>query len=171
MLFGLGMAGTASATCADIKGKIFNNTVGPGSTLGTVHAVYGGAKFKCGLRGDGKAPDTEGDEVLNFTHTMVCDDDVSTNEDGGPVHSQLVWDTTGYFLDQWGDPWPLPYPPCALPDGPDSSDFVEFSYPVQGSGRFAAVQSGSIEVNGTIYCGDPQLPWAIDMKFSGELCP
>ncbi len=46
ILLGLGLSGFASAQdCVPIKGKIFNNALGPGSTLGTAHVIFGQTVF------------------------------------------------------------------------------------------------------------------------------
>lgn len=156
ILLGLGLTGFASAegNCVPIKGKIFNNALG-GSTLGTAHVNFDNKKFKCGLQGVGKNFDeNDPNDIgpLNFDHTMVCDDDEG---DTDPIHSQLLWDTSGY-------------PTAVLQDcghGLTSFSFLEESRPVTGTGRFAGVTGGQITVEGTLFCS-----LAIDMTFSGELC-
>jgi len=155
LLFGLGLAAPMAAIggpCIAAKGKIFNNALIDGTTLGTVHLTFGNEKLKCGLRGIKK----DGTGQLNFDHTMVCDDDAGSDD---PVHSQLLWDTTGYFT---SDP-----ESCNNPYAPDlvSFSFTEVSTPVIGTGRFANVTRGQITVDGTFFC-----TLAIDMEFSGQLC-
>lgn len=158
VLLGLGLAdsGWAASRCIPVEGKIFNNAMGPGGTLGIAHVIFAREKFKCGLQGVGKhaGPDSIG--PLNFDHTMVCDDNAGTYD--LPVHSQLVWDTSGY-------PTSVPVD-CAIP-GLQSFSFIEVSKPVPGSGtgRFQDVVDGKIAIKGTLYCS-----LAIDMKFSGQLC-
>lgn len=152
---GLTIPVSALADCVQIRGKIFNNAQGPGSTLGIAHIIFGNEKFKCGLRGNGKMPDDPGDGELNFDHTIVCDDDVGLED---PVHSQLTFDTSGDITAV------LDY--CAIP-GLQSFSFLEVSEPVigTGTGQFAGVTSGSLTIEGTLFCS-----LAIDMEFSGELC-
>lgn len=158
VLLGLGLAapGWATGQCISVEGKIFNNAMGPGSTLGVAHVNFGKEKFKCALRGVGKnaGPDSIG--PLNFDHTIVCDDNAGTFD--LPVHSQLVLDTSGY-------PTSIPTD-CPIP-GLQSFSFIEVSKPVPGSGtgRFQDVVDGKIAIKGTLYCS-----LAIDMKFSGQLC-
>ncbi|ADE13449.1 conserved hypothetical protein [Nitrosococcus halophilus Nc 4] len=161
VLLSLGLAAPGSATgdCipVPVKGKIFNNALGPGSTLGTVHIIFGTEKFKCGIRGDGKYRDPEDPHYegpLNFDHTIVCDDDTG---DDFPVHSQLLWDTSGEATIELED----------CPNGLQSYSFWEKSWPVPGTGtgRFQGVTGGSITIEGTLFCN-----LAIDMEFSGELC-
>lgn len=175
ILFGIGLSNIAvAAECTTIKGKIFNSLVVDG-TLGTAHVNYDGSKFKCGLHG--RSRDKEpGDDTLNFYHDMVCDDDVGGDAFGRPIHSKLVWKTTGHFLDDNGEPWGgidgIPgtdtIPPCLIFNTP-SSDFEETSTPVAGTGggEFAGVTADAgITITGTFYCGTE----AIDMTFSGTLC-
>ncbi|QBQ54983.1 hypothetical protein [Nitrosococcus wardiae] len=159
VLLSIGLAGpaTAAGDCIPIKGKFFNNALGPGSTLGIAHIIFGKEKFKCGLRGDGKNQNpNDPDDIgpLNFDHTIVCDDDVGYEF---PVHSQLVWDTSGYPTSEPED--------CG--HGLQSFSFLEVSQPVlgTGTGRFDGVTGGSITIEGTLFCS-----LAIDMEFSGELC-
>lgn len=153
--FGLVAPALAVAECVPVAGKIFNNALGPGSTLGTVHFDFNKEKFKCGIKGDGKLPDDEGDGPLNFNHMIVCDDDVGGAD---PIHSQLLWDTTGDYTAIIQD--------CGFGDV-KSFSFMETSEPVPGTGtgKFQGVTSGNITVEGTLYC-----TLAIDMKFNGELC-
>jgi hypothetical protein len=156
--FGLTIPVLATGNCFPIKGKIFNNALGPGSTLGVAHASFRGNKFKCGLRGDGKNQDpNDPNDIgpLNFNHTLVCDDDAGGNL---PVHSQLVFDTSGY-------PTAAPVD-CGFANL-QSFPFIEESQPVPGTGtgQFYGISDGSITIQGTLFCS-----LAIDMNFSGELC-
>ena len=157
VLLSVFLVGSVSANedCVPITGKIFNNALGPGSTLGTAHIKLDKEKFKCGIQGVGKNfnPDDPNDiGPLNFDHTIVCDDDVG---DADPVHSQLLWDTSGYPTAELED--------CGY--GLTSFSFYEESRPVNGTGKFAGVTGGQITVEGTLFCS-----LAIDMEFSGELC-
>lgn len=158
VLLGLGLAapGWATGQCISVEGKISNNAMGPGSTLGVAHVIFATEKFKCALQGVGKHADPDSIGPLNFDHTMVCEHNVGTFD--LPVHSQLVWDTSGY-------PTSVPTD-CAIP-GLQSFSFIEVSKPVPGSGtgRFQNVVDGQITIKGTLYCS-----LAIDMKFSGQLC-
>jgi len=153
--FGLVAPTLAIAECITVSGKIFNNAQADLTTLGTAHFVFGKQKFKCGIRGVPKLSDDSGDGQLNYDHTIVCDDDAGTLD---PIHSQLLWDTTGDPTADHGS--------CGIP-GLRSFSFLETSEPVlgTGTGKFAGVTSGYITVEGTLYC-----TLAIDMNFAGQLC-
>jgi hypothetical protein len=153
-------------TCAEgetltpVSGKIFNNAVQAGTTLGTVHFTLGpartGKKMKCGLLGLGGS----GDASLNFVHTLVCDDQV-VFPTGDIVHSQLTLTTTGTISAQ-----PCLSPP--FPPGSITGAFTETSVPnpqIPGRGVFAGVERGVIQIQGTINC-----LFTIDMEFSGAVC-
>lgn len=160
ILLGFGLTGLGWAeeeVCIPIQGKIFNNAQRPGSTLGIVHITFAKEKFKCGLRGDGKLQNPEDPKdigPLNFDHTLVCDDNAGTSD---PIHSQLIFDTSGYPTTS----------PVDCGNGLQSFSFLEESEPVlgTGTGRFKGVTGGSLIIEGTLFC-----TLAIDMKFSGELC-
>jgi len=148
-------------TCEDgerltrVSGKIFNNAVQPGTTLGTAHVKLGKKKMKCGILGQGAAGDNGS---INFVHTFVCDDKVEFPLTGDTIHSQLTLNTTGFANVQSCE---------GFPPGSTYGTFEETSVPVPGTGRgvFADVERGEIQIKGTINC-----LFAIDMKFSGAVC-
>lgn len=144
-----------------VSGKILNNAVQPGTTLGTVHLTLGADKktatsLKCGILGSGGVGP---DGSINFVHTFVCDDQVSLAP-GLAVHSQLSLNTSGTANAQ-------ACPAGYFPPGATSGGFTETSTPIPGTGRgiFTNVTAGEINVDGTINCA-----FAIDMKFSGAVC-
>jgi len=154
-LLALLLAGPAGAAgrCLPMAGTIINNAVGSG-TLGVARFVLGGQTFLCAIQGIAKPYDPSEDiGPLNFNHTIVCDDDNGAGPQ--PVHSQLLWDTSGFPTMQHED--------CG--NGFTSFSFHEQSRPVAGSGRFAGVKGGRIVVNGRIFCSG-----ALKMKFAGVMC-
>ena len=145
-----------------VQGKIHNNAIGSGTTLGTVHLRIGGKKkgtvLKCGLLGQNQA--ALGEEGITFLHTFVCDDEVPVTA-MDKVHSQLTVYTTGE-----GD---FEICPASFPPGSVSGSFTEMSTPVPGSGRGVfqdlGADEGVLHIDGTINCFG-----AIDMKFDGWVC-
>jgi hypothetical protein len=144
-----------------MQGKIFNNAISPGTTLGTVALDLGnGSKLKCGIMGSGGIG-ADG-TTINFIHNLVCDDSVSVTTDTGrteTVHSQITLNTSGMSILQ-----------ACVPGTPQAGaygTFTETSVPVPMSGRgiFQGVTGGSIITNGTINC-----QFALDMKFQGQVC-
>jgi hypothetical protein len=144
-----------------MEGKIFNNAISPGTTLGTVALNLGnGSKLKCGIMGSGGIG-ADG-TTINFIHNLVCDDSVSVTTDTGrteTVHSQITLNTSGMSVLQ-----------ACMPGTPQAGaygTFTETSVPVPMSGRgiFQGVTGGSIITNGTINC-----QFALDMKFQGQVC-
>lgn len=170
VLIGIGLLMTSalqplaaqSVTCGDgetltrVAGKIYNNAVQPGTTLGTVHLKLGRKKMKCGILGQGAAGN---DGSINFVHTFVCDDRVVFPPTGDTVHSQLTLNTTG-FANAYACPE-------GYPQGSTSGTFEETSVPVPGTGRgvFTGVERGQVNIEGSINCLS-----AIDMKFTGAVC-
>ncbi len=165
MSMGLGVTFSAVAqpvscaegeTLAPVSGKVFNNAVQPGMTLGTVHAKIGTAKMKCGILGQGASGN---DGSINYMHTFVCDDEVVFPPTGDTMHSQLTLNTTGVSNFQACG---TNYPP-----GSAYGTFQEISVPVPGTGRgiFSGVQTGEVRIDGTINCLG-----TIDMKFTGAVC-
>ena len=158
------------AECVSVKGKILNSSHNPPlgsndygrgvSTVGVV-ALNGGntfGKLKCALAGvvagPGESPPGSPFPPLpDFTHTISCDDSVVDEGGYGVVHSQLTFDTTGYFsgFDNL----------CTL-------YFTEKSVPRDGSGKgaFDGATGGSLTIEGSsnICTG------SIDMKFTGQVC-
>ena len=162
------------ADCLSVKGKILNtlhepalgsiyleqldSNVGGVSTVGVVALNGEGpiGKLKCALVGTAVA---EGESVPgsplpalpSFTHTISCDDNIA--DELGTVHSQLTFDTTGYFTgyDQ----------ACTL-------SFTENSVPVNGSGTgvFSGTTRGGLTIEGT----SNVCTKSIDMTFIGQVC-
>ena len=160
------------ANCLSVKGKILNSLhdpalgsiftgseyIGGVSTAGVV-ALNGEkpiGKLKCALVGaavgPGEAPPGSPLPALpDFTHTISCDDSVEV--EGGIVHSQLTFDTSGYFTGY---------------DGACTLFFTENSVPrtESGKGAFDGANSGFLAVEGTSnICTN-----SIDMTFTGEVC-
>ena len=151
-----------AVTCNDdeeltrVKGKIFNNAIQPGTTLGTARIKIGGKKMKCGIMGQGAVGN---DGSINFVHTLVCNDKIIFPQTGDIIHSQVTLNTTGFANFQAC--------PDGFPPGSAVGTFQELSTPIPGTGRglFAGVERGEIHINGTINCLA-----AIDMKLSGAIC-
>jgi hypothetical protein len=144
----------ARQTCQGVNGKILNSSHDPAlgnyggmgmggvSTFGVV-ALNGGnthGKLKCalvGVQGDsGESPLSPALPVLpDFTHTISCDDRV----EGGVVHSQLTFDTSGYFTGF---------------DGVSTLYFTETSIPRDESGIGACAgtssSNSSLTIEGTL---------------------
>lgn len=163
LLLGMTPALAQSVNCAadevlvPVKGKIFNNALQPGTTLGTVHMTLGHRqKMKCGLLGQGGAGP---DGSVNFIHTIVCDDEIPHPFTGEIMHSQLTLNTSGLGNFQ---ACPQDYPPGAA-----SGSFQETSTPVAGMGRgiFTGVERGELQIEGEVNC-----LFTIDMKFKGGVC-
>jgi len=159
----------AEVECHHVKGKILNSShipalgnyggMGGVSTVGVV-ALNGGntyGKMKCALvgvqAGEGETPPGSPFGPLpDFTHTISCDDSVDV-VGVGTVHSQLTFDTSGYFTGF---------------DGVSNLYFTETSIPRDGSGvgAFAGTSSGSLTIEGTLNF----LTGSIDMKLDGDIC-
>ena len=160
------------ADCVSVKGKILNSLhepalgsiftgaeyIGGISTAGVV-SLNGGkqiGKLKCALLGSAVGPgELPSGSLLpplpDFTHTISCDDSVEV--DGGIVHSQLTFDTTGHFTGY---------------DGACTLFFTENSVPRSGSGKgvFDGTTGGGLTIEGTSnICTN-----SIDMKFTGQAC-
>ena len=151
-----------------VKGKILNSSHNPAlgnyggmggvSTVGVI-ALNGGStygKLKCALvgvqAGEGVTPPGSPFGPLpDFTHTISCDDSVDVGT--GIVHSQLTFDTSGYFT--WFD-------------GVSTLYFTETSVPRDGYGvgAFAGTSNGSLTIEGTLNI----LTGSIDMNFDGDIC-
>lgn len=149
----------ADTTSMGVKGKIFNNGVSPGTTLGNAHLKFANGKTtKCGILGSGGVG---ADGSVNFVHQLVCDDSVSvTNPYTGrleTVHSQLTLNTSGTGA----------FYACVpnIPQAGSYGSFDEISVPTSGRGMFQGITAGRIVIEGTINC-----QFAIDMEFQGELC-
>jgi len=139
-----------------VRGKIFNNGVQPGTTLGTARVRLGEDRMKCGIMGQGAVGN---DGSINFVHTLVCNDKVIFPPTGDIIHSQITLNTTGFANFQAC--------PEGFPPGSAVGTFQETSVPIPGTGRgvFADVERGEIHIEGTINCLS-----SIDMKFSGTIC-
>jgi len=140
-----------------ISGKIFNNAIGPGDTLGTVHGAIGtSTKLKCGIQG--KASFNPDGSFGGFTHTIVCDDSVAFGTSGDTIHSQIVAETNFAGVPNFQS--------CGIPGVDlDFGTFRELSFPLSGRGIFSPTGGGRLVIDGTLNCAG-----AIDMKFSGEVC-
>ena len=148
-----------------VYGKIFNNAQAGGAfgTLGVValRGDYPVGKMKCGIVGVAATP-TNPQLPLAFTHTISCDDKVELPIPGNPVvHSQIAFDTQGYFHDDFA------YCNGTDPSGGISTSFTEFSTPRAGEGRgvFTTATGGQLVIEGTISCFG-----TIDMTFTGDIC-
>ncbi|MCO6434434.1 hypothetical protein [Nitrosomonas nitrosa] len=139
----------------DVTGKIYNNAVTLGTTLGTMHLVYGkNEKLKCGILGSGGAGQ---DGTLSFIHTIVCDDKFDTGINNETIHSQLTLNTSGSGVFQLCD--------SGNPEGGVYGVFNEASIPLFGRGIFQNVAGGEILIEGSINC-----QFAVDMEFKGHVC-
>jgi hypothetical protein len=150
-------------TLVPVKGKIFNNALGPGDTLGVVALDLDTApkktKIKCGLHGIAYFGDPDPGNPLStlprFTHRMVCDDSVAIPGTSLTIHSQAILDT--HFIE---------YVPGEYCGGSQFAfSFKEISHGQSGRGIFASNGGGTIVIEGTLSCSG-----AIDMKFSGIAC-
>ena len=151
--------------CVPVQGKITNNFIAAGNTLGVVAMEYGAknsaAKFKCALVG---VPQPATPPAVHFIHSISCDDVISIPAGDGsgdvPVHSSIVMETNGTMLP--------PQTPLEL------FRFQERSVPIVGSGargRFHGVIGGQLLVEGIVYKSPVDgVPGSIDMKFTGEAC-
>lgn len=164
---GIGYAADEPKPCdgqlIPVSGKIFNNALGPGETLGVVHMSVEtepkATKLKCGLHGTAYFLPPDQNDPLSFlprfTHKIVCDDPISDLQTG--IHSQLNLDTHFEVF----SPTECCDPSCTQ----QAFSFVEASYPQSGRGLFAAEGGGSIFVEGSLNCSG-----AIDMNYSGDAC-
>lgn len=134
--------GSWGGTRTPVKGKIFNNVINDGRTLGVVALSLGGQKIKCAIVGDPLPPDAN--FLLNFEHTVICED-----------HSQVSFLTRGNATGV--------LEVC-------SPNFVAFSFlevstpdlTRPSKGLFEGITGGSLTIKGTINC---QLE--LDMTFEG----
>ncbi|MCW5600944.1 hypothetical protein [Nitrosomonas sp.] len=150
-----GAACPENTRSVDVKGKIYNNAITLGSTLGTVHLVYGkNEKIKCGILGSGGVGQ---DGALSFIHTIVCDDKFDTGINNEIIHSQLTLNTSGSGVFQLCD--------SGNPEGGVYGAFYETSVPLFGRGVFQNVAGGEISIEGSINC-----QFAVDMDFNGYIC-
>ena len=128
-----------------VKGKIFNNFLFTGQTLGIVQLVFDNhANAKCGIMGNNIS--TDPNDPLNFEHTVVCDD-----------HSELWLLTHGNITGI-----------SACPNGGSSFSFVEVSTPnisLPHKGLFEDITGGQLTIIGTVNCD-----LEIDMKLDGYTC-
>jgi hypothetical protein len=140
----------AGSQPVSVKGKIFNNLLFTGQTLGIVQLVFANhANAKCGIMGNPIPPDPNNPSPLNFEHTLVCDD-----------HSELWLITRGNITGI-----------SACPNGGSSFSsfsFVEVSTPnisLPHKGLFEDITGGQLTIRGTVNC-----ELEIDMKFDGYAC-
>ena len=162
------------ADCLSVEGKILNSlhkpalgsidarelgNIGGISTVGVVNLEVDKpiGELKCALVGVAVGPGKDVASPLpplpDFEHTISCDDQVEEANGTGTVHSQLTFDTRGYFTGF---------------DGPCTLFFTENSEIRAGSGKgvFDGTTGGDLTVEGTsnICTG------SIDMEFTGEVC-
>lgn len=150
-------------TLVPVQGKIFNNALGPGETLGVIHlnlkTVPRETKIKCGLNGVSYFGEQDPANPLSalprFTHRMVCDDIVAIPGSSYTIHSQGILDT--HFIDY------VQEEDCG--GSKFSFTFKEISYPQSGRGIFAPGGGGTIVIEGNFSCSG-----LIDMTFSGDAC-
>lgn len=146
-----------------IKGKVFNNQLPTGQTLGVaylklshearrlfdiLHILHGNReRLECGIMGNLTYSDPTDPLRVDFQHTLSCQD-----------HSELWLHTSGRL-----SPWKS----CPNSQNPAFS-FEEVSTPITNAsnkGLFADVTGGEIKVKGTINCKSE-----VDMKFKGYVC-
>jgi hypothetical protein len=153
---------SALADCVPVQGKIANNVIAQGTTLGVVALVYGpknhNVKLKCALVGSDQGASFP---QLHFIHSISCDDAESEVTASGsvPVHSRIVLNTNGQA-------------------GPPQSDtqlftFTESSVPIGGGlGLFEGATGGQLDVRGAVYKSpiDASQAGSIDMTFQGNVC-
>lgn len=114
-----------------VKGKIFNNLMDDGRTLGVVALNLDGEKIKCAIVGDPLPPDVN--FSIKFVHTVVCED-----------HSQVS------FLTQGNVTGVLQICPGGFP----AISFLEVSTDLTrpSKGLFEGVTGGSLTIKGTVNC-------------------
>jgi hypothetical protein len=125
-----------------VKGKIFNNLMDDGRTLGVVALNLDGEKIKCAIVGDPLPP--EANFSIKFVHTVVCED-----------HSQVSFLTQGNVTGVLQ----------VCPSGFVAFSFLEVSTPDltrPSKGLFKEITGGSLTITGTVNC---QLE--VDMTFQG----
>src|SRR5918996_4168823 len=137
----------AGSQPVSVKGKIFNNFLFTGQTLGIVQLVFSNhANAKCGIMGNSISPGPSNPTPLNFEHAVVCDD-----------HSELWLITRGNIT-----------PISACPNGGSSFSFVEVStanISLPHKGLFEDITGGQLTIIGTVNCD-----LEIDMKLNGYAC-
>ena len=158
------LSASALADCVPVQGKITNNAIAQGTTLGVVALVYGpknhNVKLKCALVGSDQGASFP---QLHFIHSISCDDaesepayDASGNV---PVHSRIVLNTNG----QAGPPQ----------SSTQLFTFAETSVPIGGGlGLFEGASGGQLDVRGAVYKSptDASQAGSIDMTFQGNVC-
>lgn len=162
MMLGLGAAQAQELPCEPpaelmaVSGKILNNQLSPGETLGVGTAVLArSGTYNCSLQGRGFL-NSDG-SFGGFVHTIVCGDRYKL-QDGNTIHSQIV--TLSRF-----DGAPA-FQSCGIPGvDPDYGSFREVSYPQSGRGRFSPTGGGRLFIEGTVNCAG-----AVEMQYSGEVC-
>ena len=160
--FGIIMSSLASPVqadeCLNAKGKIANNAQPGLNTLGVAALNMGGQKMKCAVSGDFQS-NTPG--VVNYRHTLVCDDKVGDGE----AQSQVTFDTS--FL---SPQVPTGACPEGNPFGPFSFTFEEISIPDPDTARGSFVGVNAEESSFIIITGDYNCDGGINMKFNGMMC-
>jgi hypothetical protein len=160
----LAFSASALADCVPVQGKIANNAIAEGTTLGVVALVYGpknhAVKLKCALVGSDQGAAFP---QLHFIHSISCDDaesELAYDASGNvPVHSRIVLNTNGQA-------------------GPAQSEtqlftFSESSVPIGGGlGLFEGATGGQLDIRGAVYKSpiDASQIGSIDMTFQGNVC-
>jgi len=129
-------------TMVPVRGKIFNNLMEDGRTLGVVALNLADKKIKCAIVGDPLPPDA--DFAVKFVHTVVCED-----------HSQVSFLTQGNITGLLQ---------VCSPDFAAFS-FLEVSTPDlsrPSKGLFEGITGGSLTITGTVNC-----QFEVDMTFEG----
>ena len=160
----LAFSASALADCVPVQGKIANNAIAEGTTLGVVALVYGpkthAVKLKCALVGADQGATFP---QLHFIHSISCDDAESEpaydHSGNVPVHSRIVLETNGQA-------------------GPPQSNtqlftFSESSVPIGGGlGLFEGATGGQLDIHGAVYKSpaDASQLGSIDMTFQGNVC-
>jgi hypothetical protein len=160
----LAFSASVFADCVPVQGKITNNAIAQGTTLGVVALVYGSknhaVKLKCALVGVDQGASFP---QLHFIHSISCDDvesEPAYDESGNvPVHSRIVLNTDGQA-------------------GPPQSNtqlftFSESSVPIGGGlGLFEGATGGQLDIRGAVYKSpiDASQIGSIDMTFQGNVC-
>jgi hypothetical protein len=166
LLVGVAHSGASVAQCVPVQGKITNNFIAGGGTLGVVAMVYGpqsrSIKLKCAMVGVAQQVATPSD--VHFIHSISCDDAIPLPAYDGagvvPVHSSIVLNSTGIMLPPQNDL--------------QLFTFRETSVPIVGVGArglFFGVTGGQLLVEGAVYKSPVEgVPGSIEMKFAGEAC-
>ncbi|HJV24240.1 MAG TPA: hypothetical protein VJ673_01080 [Aromatoleum sp.] len=142
---------------ASISGKIMTNSMAGGESLGILQGtVDGWNKLKCGI--NGKPRFNDDGSFAGFTHSLVCDDTVISENRIDTIHSQVISNSRFDGVPSFRS--------CGIP-GMDLTygAFREISEPQSGRGIFSPTGGGRLVIDGVVNCAG-----AVDMKFTGEVC-